>query len=130
MVLWVLASVAAAVALAVVLVVARSFRLRAQARYEVAREVARAEVYMLRLAVDEFAASTGRSPTDAEGLGALANQPAGLTGWRGPYLSSLPTADPWGNPYTYQRTATGYRVASNGPDGRAGTGDDVTAAGP
>ena len=38
--------------------------------------------------------------------------------------------DPWGNPYIYEcpgkRNTAGYDLSSMGPDGRAGTDDDIT----
>lgn len=33
--------------------------------------------------------------------------------------------DPWGRPYIYEFTESGFTLFSSGPDGKAGTGDDV-----
>ena len=40
---------------------------------------------------------------------------------------ALPAADPWGNPYRYKLLKRGkrYELRSDGPDGEAGTDDDV-----
>jgi general secretion pathway protein G len=70
----------------------------------------------------------GRFPTNEEGLNALSAQPAGLKNWRGPYLKRLPE-DPWGHPYLYRfpgrHNKNGYDIASAGPDGKPGGGDDL-----
>ncbi len=46
-----------------------------------------------------------------------------------PDRTSLPK-DPWGRPYKYKRTATGYRLWSVGPNGKdeGGKGDDILRA--
>jgi len=53
--------------------------------------------------------------------------PAGVQGWRGPYLERGLPKDPWGNPYVYrypgQRNANGFDLYSFGPDGREGNDD-------
>jgi len=46
-----------------------------------------------------------------------------------PYLESLPR-DAWGHPFRYRRVtepapAGGFRIVSDGPDGRPDTGDDI-----
>lgn len=80
----------------------------------------------LSLALDMFEHDLGRYPTNSEGLGALMTDP-GVTNWKGPYLKSGLKPDPWGNNYVYQLDATTGQpiVRSNGPDGQAGTADDV-----
>ncbi|MCR4299542.1 MAG: type II secretion system major pseudopilin GspG [Gallionella sp.] len=82
------------------------------------------------LQVEEFGASldlfkleTGRYPTTQEGLQALVQAPAGLTGWNGPYLKkkTLPK-DPWGNEYIYVSPGQHgpYDLSSLGADNREG----------
>jgi general secretion pathway protein G len=44
--------------------------------------------------------------------------------WNGPYVKSL--NDPWGNPFSYSREGNVFKIISGGPDGQAGTGDDIT----
>lgn len=46
--------------------------------------------------------------------------------WLRARTSAERSIDPWGNPYWMERTREGLRVGSSGPDGRRGTGDDVT----
>jgi general secretion pathway protein G len=87
------------------------------------------DVASLSKMLDAFAADTGRYPTDAEGLAALLSPPAGIAGWRGPYVQQLKN-DPWGHPYVYHLGGpagggTGYRVASKGRDGKEGTANDI-----
>ena len=42
------------------------------------------------------------------------------------YSKRIVRLDPWHNPYRYEGTQASYTLASDGPDGRAGTTDDVT----
>jgi type II secretion system protein G len=86
----------------------------------------------LRAGLDAFKLDNGRYPTAAEGLAALVAPPVGLNTWKGPYLDPrrLPATDPWGRPYAYTPPAAPSRgavVLSLGPDGKAGTADDVVA---
>jgi Type II secretion system (T2SS), protein G len=45
------------------------------------------------------------------------------------YLKHLVRIDPWHNPYRYEGTASAYTLASDGPDGKPNTPDDVTLTG-
>ena len=82
------------------------------------------------LQVEEFGASldlfkleTGRYPTTQEGLDALVQAPAGLTGWNGPYLKKKTVPkDPWGNEYIYVSPGQHgpYDLSSLGADNREG----------
>jgi plasmid stabilization system protein ParE len=42
------------------------------------------------------------------------------------YLKQLIRIDPWHNPYRYEGTPSSYTLASDGPDGKPNTPDDVT----
>jgi len=90
---------------------------------------ARSDINMaLSLALDLFEQDVGRYPTADEGLQALVEDP-GVPGWKGSYLKGGLKDDPWGNPYSYSLPADEggqYRITSAGPDGQAGTGDDIT----
>ena len=44
------------------------------------------------------------------------------------YLADVVREDPWHQPYFYKGTATGFRVGSSGPDGKADTPDDIVVA--
>jgi general secretion pathway protein G len=81
----------------------------------------------LSLALDMFEQDTGRYPTSEEGLSALVVNP-GVSGWKGPYLKAGLYKDPWDNDYRYTLDPNDprqYRLTSLGPDGQAGTEDDV-----
>ena len=58
----------------------------------------------------------------------LLQQPSNAKNWHGPYLENMPQ-DPWVNPYVYtypgRRNPSGYDLYSTGPDGKAGTDDDI-----
>ena len=44
------------------------------------------------------------------------------------YLKRVVRIDPWHNPYRYEGTTAAYTLASDGPDGKPNTADDVTLA--
>jgi hypothetical protein len=44
------------------------------------------------------------------------------------YLKHVVRIDPWHNPYRYEGTQASYTLASDGPDGKPDTADDVTLA--
>ncbi len=44
------------------------------------------------------------------------------------YMPRLQTTDAWGHEYSYYSSGVSYTVSSPGPDGRAGTQDDITLA--
>ncbi len=43
-----------------------------------------------------------------------------------PYLPLLLSVDAWGHTMTYTSDGSSYTIVSPGPDGREGTGDDIT----
>jgi general secretion pathway protein G len=87
---------------------------------------ARKSMDSLAIALGRFKFHTGEYPSNAEGLGALAAKQFLKKGWDGPYVNHI-VPDPWGNEYVYEtRPEGGHPVLySKGPDGRAGTTDDV-----
>ena len=42
------------------------------------------------------------------------------------YIKQIIRLDPWHNPYRYTGTTAAFTLASDGPDGKPGTADDVT----
>ena len=90
---------------------------------------AQSQISSIEMALDAFEVDNGYYPKTG-GLDDLINQPGGAPGWKGPYLAKGVPLDPWGNPYTYdypgKHNASGYDIMSMGPDGRAGTDDDIT----
>jgi len=79
----------------------------------------------IKTALDAFEVDNGFYP---KSLQDLLQQPSNARNWHGPYLDNLPV-DPWGNPYVYvypgRHNPTGYDLYSVGPDGKAGTEDDI-----
>ena len=82
----------------------------------------------LKTALRGFESDNSRYPTTEEGLGALVDQPPGLTTWKR-WLEPKDLQDVWGNAWNYKypgtRNPDSYDVWSSGPDGRPGTDDDV-----
>lgn len=91
------------------------------------RDTAQMQIRNLSSAVDLYYLSTGLYPTNEQGLVALVEAPAGQAGWSGPYIQNRSAlTDPWGHPYTYLRTTSGYAISSLGRDGKAGgEGEDA-----
>jgi type II secretion system protein G len=88
----------------------------------------RDEMSTLCSAVEQFRMDTGRYPTEAEGLQALVEKPAGAENWDGPYLEppKIPL-DQWGMPYMYHTRVhdeeTEYLIVSYGPSRKPGPGN-------
>jgi len=93
---------------------------------------AQTQIATFGTALDAYEVDTGSYPRGSNGLQQLIVQPSDVTNWRGPYLKSDIPVDPWGHPYTYdypgRNTPTGYDLRSGGPDGQAGTADDIVNA--
>ena len=95
---------------------------------------ARKAMDSLSVALGRYKFHVGEYPTDEEGLAVLAYRHpneiqlirAKHRGWDGPYVNHI-VDDPWGNAYVYERRPEGGHpiLYSKGPDGRAGTTDDV-----
>jgi len=105
-----------------------------QAHAGVRPTAAGASLQGLQSGLRMFRMDVGRMPTAAEGLRALISRPAGVANWRGPYVSTnnwkQAFSDPWGNLYRYTVIGSGrsemHRISSKGPDGVAGTRDDLS----
>ena len=87
-------------------------------------KTAKLQIESFSSSLDLFYLDAGRYPTTSEGLNALAERPADVTVWNGPYLKGgrVPT-DPWGNPYQYRSPVDHtppYEILSFGSDGREG----------
>jgi general secretion pathway protein G len=88
---------------------------------------AKVQMNALETALDVFKVDNGFYPSTAMGLQALVTQPQGARNWH-QYLNAIPK-DPWGHDYIYacpgkHRPKT-YDLSSAGPDGKAGTQDDI-----
>lgn len=77
----------------------------------------------LKGAVQLFYLDVGRYPTEAEGLDALLEAPAGSENWQGPYLEGpAGVLDPWENRYLYRSPGEvkPFEITTYGRDGKAG----------
>ena len=95
-------------------------------RSEQARQAAaHADLSSIKTALDAYEVDNGFYP---KSLQDLIQQPSNARNWHGPYLDNLPV-DPWGNPYVYaypgRHNPNGFDLSSVGPDGKAGTDDDI-----
>lgn len=91
---------------------------------------AQSQISSMELALEAFEVDNGVYPAGNSGLNALVDQPSNAQNWKGPYLQKGIPADPWGNAYVYsfpgRNKGKGYDLMSMGPDGQAGTDDDLT----
>jgi general secretion pathway protein G len=100
-------------------------------RTEQARQAAAvSQIATFNTALDAFEVDTGRYPRGKNGLMDLVTMPRDVQNWRGPYMKDAVPKDPWGFDYVYEcpgkHNPSGYDLYSVGPDGRAGSEDDVT----
>ena len=96
--------------------------------------LARKAMDSLSVALGRYKFHVGEYPSTEEGLAVLAyRKPNEIRkirrqhkGWDGPYVNHI-VDDPWGNAYVYEARPEGGNpvLYSKGPDGRAGTTDDV-----
>ena len=90
---------------------------------------AKSQISSMELALDSFEVDNGYYPKTGA-LDLLVNPPANAPKWQGPYLKQGVPLDPWGGAYVYEfpgkHHMNGYDILSMGPDGRAGTDDDIT----
>lgn len=87
---------------------------------------ARKSVDALATALGRYRYHVGQYPTTEEGLAQLASTTVRRKGWNGPYIRKV-VPDPWGSAYEYvcNGEAENPTLYSKGPDGLAGTSDDV-----
>ena len=88
------------------------------------------QIACLETAMSEFELHAGRYPTQAEGIEALIQRPAGLPekDWKGPYLSKTKAlTDGWKQPFIYRYPSNHgkeFDLISRGKDGVLETEDD------
>lgn len=100
-------------------------------RSQQAKEAAaKTDIAAFDVALDAYEVDIGSYPAGTSGLQALVDQPSNASGWKGPYLKKGVPNDPWGNAYVYvfpgKNNTNGPDIYSPGPDGQAGTEDDIT----
>jgi len=68
------------------------------------RDTAQIQIERLSEVLDLYKLEVGEYPSTDQGLEALIEKPAGVSGWNGPYLKQgrEMLVDPWGNPYQYR----------------------------
>ena len=98
-------------------------------RAEQARVTAtQTQISAFSTALEAFEVDNGYFPKGKDGLRDLVQQPKDTPQWHRS-LDSIPN-DPWGHPYIYEcpgkHNEAGYDIMSMGPDGRAGSDDDIT----
>lgn len=91
---------------------------------------AKAQVEMLKSAVESLRADIGRLPTKEEGLSLLSVAPPEMSNWFGPYLEGETPLDPWGRAYQYETDGAGkefflYSLGDDGAVGGQGAAQDV-----
>ena len=99
---------------------------RKNAPNESRTRLAHRKIKQLESACVTFKLVHGRFP---KALLDLFEVPDGMTEreWRGPFMAGRLRADPWKNPYQYpaDERNNSVKISSWGPDGRAGTSDDI-----
>ena len=90
---------------------------------------AQSQISTFGTALDAFEVDNGSYPKGKSGLNDLMVQPRDTQNWRGPYMKSEVPLDPWGHAYVYEcpgkHNPSSYDLMSLGPDGRAGSEDDI-----
>jgi general secretion pathway protein G len=91
------------------------------------RMAAHIEVGNFSVALDTFKLDNGAYPKSLE---EMVTRPPVATNWRGPYFWNEVPLDPWLRSYFYvypgKHNTNSFDLMSAGPDGRAGTDDDIT----
>jgi general secretion pathway protein G len=94
-------------------------------------KVADQSIQRLAGILDLYRLDVGAYPTTEQGLTGLTAQPAGVSGWNGPYIKDQNgIRDPWERPLAYrapsQRPGQPFDIVSLGADGRnGGDGEDA-----
>ncbi len=86
----------------------------------------RKSIDALAIALGRYRYHVGSYPTTEEGLAQLVSKTITRKGWNGPYIKQV-VKDPWKHDYVYVCNAEGENptLYSKGPDGLAGTTDDI-----
>ena len=104
------------------------------ARERADEDATKAQIGLIRGALENYRLDTRKYPTTEDGLQAFFQKPAesegtSVSGWRGPYLDKELPKDPWGNEYQYacpaERGSGEFDIWSFGPDGEDNTEDDI-----
>jgi len=119
-----IAGVAFQTALLGALLVLRPWAVPSLRLEETREELAWTQVWHFTRAAQSFRSRTGVYPSQSEGLESLVQPPKASAR----FFERAPL-DPWGRPYLYfspgLRNQQGFDVCSLGPDGEAGSADDI-----
>ncbi|MBI2061615.1 MAG: type II secretion system major pseudopilin GspG [Nitrospirae bacterium] len=90
---------------------------------------AKVDIKNIESALELYRTNCLKYPGGEGGIKALLEKPGDCEGWAGPYIKAKNVPkDPWGHEYVFTSPgASGdYDLASGGPDGAVGGGDDIT----
>jgi len=62
-------------------------------------KAASSQISRITMSVESFYLDTGNAPSSLE---ELVNEPAGVSGWNGPYIKNSLLKDPWGQEYKFR----------------------------
>lgn len=89
--------------------------------------VAKQSIERIGSVLDMYKLDVGTYPTTEQGLGALVEQPTGVTTWNGPYVKGGVPVDPWNHQYVYRdpsnRAGHDFDLCSEGPSGSGGNSE-------
>ena len=90
---------------------------------------AKSQIETLALALSSYYIDCKQYPDTQAGLNALWEKPAGVDGWKGPYVAKAVPKDPWGHEYVLKVPGPNglpFEILSLGPQGvEGGTGADA-----
>ena len=87
----------------------------------------KANLSTIQVAIAEYEMHTGKYPDPEMGLISLMEDP-GVEKWNGPYLNKAKIPkDAWGNDFIYRLENGAPTIRSAGPNGKAGTKDDIVS---
>lgn len=92
-------------------------------------KAASSQISRISMSVESFYLDTGSTPSS---LDELVNEPAGVSGWNGPYIKNTLLKDPWNQPYKYRVPGEhgDFDIWSYGADrqqGGEGNNADITS---
>jgi general secretion pathway protein G len=88
-------------------------------------KAASSQISRISMSVESFYLDTGNTPSSLE---ELVDEPAGVSGWNGPYIKNSLLKDPWGQDYQYRVPGEhgDFDIWSYGADRKQG-GEDNNA---
>jgi general secretion pathway protein G len=87
------------------------------------------QISRISMSVEAFYLDTGSTP---DSLSELVNEPAGVSGWTGPYIKNSILKDPWGREYQFRSPGEHgdfdiYSFGADGQQGGEGKNADITS---